>query len=83
MGKHFAYTIGEGSLRWQRREEAIQEEAKLDGIYVIRTSESKEHLSPEATVRSYKSLSEVERAFRCLKGIELRVRPIHHRRRSG
>jgi len=79
VGKHFAYTIGEGSLRWQRREEAIQEEAKLDGIYVIRTSESKEHLSPEATVRSYKSLSEVERAFRCLKGIELRVRPIHHR----
>ena len=51
----------------------------MDGIYVIRTSESKERLSPEATVRSYKSLSEVERAFRCLKGIELRVRPIHHR----
>jgi hypothetical protein len=46
---------------------------------VIRTSESKQHLSPEATVRSYKSLSEVERAFRCLKGRELRVRPIHHR----
>ena len=79
MGKHFDCTIGEGSLQWKRREEAIQEEAKLDGIYVIRTSESKERLSPEATVRSYKSLSEVERAFRCLKGMELRVRPIHHR----
>ena len=51
----------------------------MDGIDVIRTSESKERLSPEATVRSYKSLSEVERAFRCLKGIELRVRPIRHR----
>jgi len=46
---------------------------------VIRTSESQERLSAEATVRSYKSLSEVERAFRCLKGMELRVRPIHHR----
>jgi transposase len=79
MGKHFDCTIGEGSLQWKRREEAIQQEAKLDGIYVIRTSESKERLSPEATVRSYKSLSEVERAFRCLKGMDLRVRPIHHR----
>jgi len=79
MGKHFEYTIGEGSLQWKRREDAIQQEAKLDGIYVIRTSESKERLSPQATVRSYKSLSEVERAFRCLKGMDLRVRPIHHR----
>jgi transposase/ribosomal protein L35 len=79
MGKHFDCTMGEGSLQWKRREEAIQQEAKLDGIYVLRTSESQERLSPEATVRSYKSLSEVERAFRCLKGMELRVRPIHHR----
>jgi transposase len=79
MGKHFECTIGEGSFQWKRREDAIQQEEKLDGIYVIRTSESKEYLSPEATVRSYKSLSEVERAFRCLKGIDLRVRPIHHR----
>jgi hypothetical protein len=68
MGKHFDYTIGEGSFQWKRREDAIQQEAKLDGIYVLRTSESKERLSPQATVRSYKSLSEVERAFRCLKG---------------
>jgi len=79
MGKHFELTIGDGSLQWKRRAEAIQQEEQLDGIYVIRTSESKERLSPEATVRSYKSLSEVERAFRCLKGMELRVRPIHHR----
>ena len=79
MGKHFEYTIGEGSFQWKRQEDSIQQEAKLDGIYVLRTSESRERLSPEATVRSYKSLSEVERAFRCLKGMELRVRPIHHR----
>src|SRR6516225_8309168 len=79
MGKHFDCTIGEGSFQWARREDSIQQEAKLDGIYVIRTSESQARLSPEATVRSYKSLSEVERAFRCLKGMDLRVRPIHHR----
>jgi Transposase DDE domain len=79
MGKHFESTIGEGGFEWKRREDSIQQEANLDGIYVIRTSESQERLSPEATVRSYKSLSEVERAFRCLKGIGLRVRPIRHR----
>ena len=79
VGKHFVCTMGEGSFQWARREESIQQEAKLDGIYVLRTSESKERLSAEDTVRSYKSLSEVERAFRCLKGIDLLVRPIHHR----
>jgi transposase len=79
MSKHFVCTIGEGSFQWARREESIQAEAKLDGIYILRTSESKERLSAEDTVRSYKSLSEVERAFRCLKGIDLLVRPIHHR----
>jgi len=79
MGKHFQYTIGEGTFTWSRREESIQQEAKLDGIYVIRTSEAAERLSAEDTVRSYKSLSQVERAFRSLKGIDLLVRPIRHR----
>ncbi len=79
MGKHFDYTIREGSFQWARREDSIQQEANLDGIYVLRTSESKERLSAEDTVRGYKSLSEVERAFRCLKGIDLLVRPIRHR----
>src|SRR6201998_650602 len=51
----------------------------LDGIYVLRTSEPAERLSAEETVRSCKSLAEVERAFRCLKGIDLLVRPIRHR----
>jgi hypothetical protein len=51
----------------------------VDGIYVLRTSEPAERLSAEDTVRSYKSLAEVERAFRCLKGIDLLVRPIRHR----
>lgn len=80
MGKHFDKTIGEGTFQWSRREDSIEQEAKLDGIYVIRTSESKDRLSAEDTVRSYKSLSQVERAFRCLKGIfDLLVRPIRHR----
>ena len=79
MGKHFLYTIGEGKFQWSRREQTIEQEAKLDGIYVIRTSESVERLSAADTVRSYKSLAQVERAFRTLKGIDLLIRPIRHR----
>ena len=79
VGKHFTLKIGEGTFEWMRRAEAIKQEARLDGIYVIRTSEPKEKLSSEDTVRTYKSLSQVERAFRCLKGIDLLVRPIRHR----
>jgi hypothetical protein len=79
MGKHFACKIGEGSFTWSRRAESIAQEEQLDGIYVLRTSEPAERLSAEDTVRSYKSLAEVERAFRCLKGIDLLVRPIRHR----
>ena len=79
MGKHFQYTISEGKFQWSRREATIEQEAKLDGIYVIRTSESAERLSAEDTVRSYKSLAQVERAFRTLKGMDLLIRPIRHR----
>jgi transposase/ribosomal protein L35 len=79
VGKHFDCAIGEGSFQWSRRQDSIEQEEKLDGIYVIRTSEAQERLSAEDTVRSYKSLAEVERAFRCLKGIDLLVRPIRHR----
>ena len=79
MGKHFACTISENHFAWSRCAESITQEEKLDGIYVLRTSEPEERLSAEDTVRSYKSLAEVERAFRCLKGIDLLVRPIRHR----
>jgi transposase len=79
MGKHFECKIGEGRFAWSRRAQSIEQEEKLDGIYVLRTSEPVERLSAEDTVRSYKSLAEVERAFRCLKGIDLLVRPIRHR----
>jgi transposase len=80
MGKHYRHKIGDGTFQWSRCEESIAEEEKLDGIYVIRTSEVKEQLPAEEAVRSYKNLSQVERAFRCLKGIfDLLVRPIRHR----
>ena len=79
MGKHYETTIDEGVFHWERREAAIQREAELDGIYVIRTSEDKADLKAEDAVRSYKSLARVERVFRCMKGADLRVRPIFHR----
>jgi len=78
MAKHFEWTIEEGRFRWHRREESIRAEAELDGIYVIRTSEPESRLSAEDTVRNYKSLAQVERVFRCMKGTDLRVRPIYH-----
>jgi transposase len=79
MAKHFAWTIEDGVFTWLRSTESIVQETELDGIYVVRTSEPQEQFSAQDTVRHYKSLSQVERGFRCLKGIDLRVRPIHHR----
>ena len=79
VGKHFETNIADGEFVWSRRAESIRREAELDGIYVIRTSENKAALSAADAVRSYKSLAQVERAFRCLKGVDLRVRPIFHR----
>ncbi|HKN32370.1 MAG TPA: IS1634 family transposase [Terriglobales bacterium] len=79
MGKHFEHRIEEGKFSWGRRVEAIEQEAKLDGIYVIRTSATAEQLSAADAVRGYKSLAQVERAFRSLKGLDLLIRPIRHR----
>lgn len=78
VGKHFETTIEHNHFSYARRDAAIRREAELDGIYVIRTSEPKEQLSAEDTVRSYKNLARVEQAFRCLKTVDLLVRPIHH-----
>jgi transposase len=78
VGKHFRYKIEEGQFHYERDEESIRREAALDGVYVIRTSVSREELRAEAVVDSYKSLSTVERAFRTEK-TDLEVRPIHHR----
>ena len=79
VAKHFTLTIRDGHLGWSRKQEAITQEEMLDGIYVIRTSEPIEHLTAADSVRSYKRLALVEQAFRCVKGIDLLVRPIHHR----
>lgn len=79
VGKHFALTIEDGRFCWQRKQHAIDAEAELDGIYVVRSSEPAEDLTADNAVRDYKKLGDVEQAFRTLKGLELLVRPIYHR----
>jgi transposase len=79
VAKHYQLDIADGHFAWCRREEAIGREEELDGLYVIRTSEPKQRLSAAEAVRSYKRLGLVEQAFRSLKGVDLLVRPIHHR----
>ena len=79
MAKHFTLTLTDTSLTFARKEDAIAAEAALDGIYIIRTSVTPERLDSASCVRHYKSLSQVERAFRSMKTVDLKVRPIHHR----
>src|SRR5450759_920225 len=79
MAKHFALEIGEGAFSYARKSEQIAAEAALDGIYVIRTDVPDEKLSANAVVAAYKDLARVEDAFRSLKSMDLRVRPIYHR----
>jgi hypothetical protein len=76
MAKHFELTIHHTALSWRRKEPAIAAEAALDGLYVIRTSLPKEQLDADAAVAAYKSLAQVERAFRSMKTVDLNVRPI-------
>jgi len=79
VAKHFTLEIADDRFAFARRAAQIAAEAALDGVYVIRTSVPAAQMSAEDTVRSYKALSDVERAFRSLKTIDLKVRPIHHR----
>ena len=79
MAKHLTLVIDDQCFDYEIRQDQVAAEAALDGIYVIRTSLPKERISAEDAVRSYKSLSDVERAFRSLKSIDLLVRPIRHR----
>ncbi len=74
--KHFEITVTDGAITWSRRQERIDAEARLDGIYVVRTSLDSEAVGPEAAVEACKSLAGVERAFRNAKG-DLRIRPVH------
>ena len=78
VAKHFECVIGEGEFRYQRRQDSIQREAALDGIYVVRTSVPDQEMNTDDVVLSYKRLSRVERAFRTMKSVELRIRPVHH-----
>lgn len=79
MGKHFILDITEESFSYRRDQEKIAAEAALDGLYVIRTSVPARSLSSEATVSVYKNLSRVERAFRSIKTVDLKIRPVYHR----
>lgn len=78
VGKHFDLEIEEGTFNFQVNAERVAAEARLDGFYVVRTSVPAEALDAEEAVAAYKSLSAVERAFRCIKTVDLKVRPIHH-----
>ena len=78
VAKHFELEIADDGFTWQRNRERIAEEAALDGLYVIRTSVPEGELGAEDTVRAYKRLSRIERAFRSVKTVDLKVRPIHH-----
>jgi len=80
VAKHFELTIGDNSFTFVRKLEAIAAEAALDGIYIIRTSLSSTQMDAPECVRNYKALANVERAFRSLKTVDLKVRPIHHRK---
>ena len=77
VGKHFEIDVTDGGISWRRREGRIAAEARLDGVYVIRTSLDSAAIGPEPAVEAYKSLASVERAFLTMKASRLRVRPVH------
>jgi hypothetical protein len=78
MAKHFELTITDTGFGFTRKADAIADEARFDGFYVLRTSLPLELADAAGTVRAYKSLAQVERAFRCLKTVDLELRPVFH-----
>ncbi len=78
MAKHFTVDICADSLTWQRNQARIDQEAALDGFYVVRTNVAEADMDRAEVVQAYKGLSAVERAFRTMKTIDLKVRPIYH-----
>ena len=80
VAKHFVTTITDDTFTFHRDQERIATEQQLDGLYIVRSNVEPEQFDAAQTVRAYKDLSKVERAFRCLKSVDLKVRPIHHRR---
>jgi transposase len=79
MAKHFILDIEENAFSWKRNETKIAQEAALDGMYVVRTCVEESLLSASQAVERYKDLGALEQAFRCIKTVDLKVRPIHHR----
>ena len=79
MAKHFILEIEDDDFRWRRDQEKIAREASLDGIYVVRTVVNEASMRASEVVERYKDLGSVEQAFRCMKTVDLKVRPIHHR----
>lgn len=78
MAKHFLRTITDHDFTFERDQANIEREARLDGLYVLRTNLPAETLDAADTVRTYKSLARVERAFRCIKTLDIEVRPVYH-----
>ena len=78
MKKHFDLEITDTAFSFARKTTEIAAEAATDGLYVVRTSLPEATLGDADTVRSYKSLARVERAFRCIKTVDLNVRPVYH-----
>ena len=78
--KHFQLEIEDNRFDYSRKQAEIDAEAALDGFYVLRTNLAADALASADVVRSYKQLAHAEQAFRTLKGPELEIRPIRHRR---
>jgi hypothetical protein len=79
VAKHFLLHIEDETMRYEIRTSRVAAEAALDGVYIVRTSVPKQKMSAEDAVRNYKRLTGVERAFRGMKTIDIKVRPVHHR----
>jgi len=79
VAKHFFIEIDDDRFEYSRNQEKIDTESSLDGLYIIRSNVESSRMSDEQIVGHYKNLASVERAFRSLKSIDIRVRPIHHR----
>ena len=80
VAKHFITTITDTTFTFRRDEDKVATEAALDGLYIVRSNVEPQQMDATQTVRAYKNLSKVERAFRSLKSVDLKVRPLHHRR---
>lgn len=79
VAKHFCIEIDDDRFEYSRKQEKIDTESSLDGLYIIRSNVDTSEMSDQQIVAHYKNLASVERAFRSLKSIDIRVRPIHHR----